>query len=168
MATFDSTATLPLKTGTTNVPAPRPDGKNLLINIDVGTATYHCQPVEHVGTHKNRYVGFQPDEHCWVIFTNEAVFGKKQVELFPNKEDTRNNLHVADGFVGETYYTITDAPITGPAGVAGVAEKPTPVPKSPPQDCGAVEPRTRARPVRLGSFKPAVATQFLLASRSSR
>ena len=128
MATFGATATLPLKKGTTNVPAPRPDGKNLWINIDVGTVTFHCQEDEHVGPHKNRYVRFQPDEHCWVIFSDETVFGKKQAELFSSKEDERNNQHVADGYVGDTYYTITEAPITAPAG-----QKPGPIPQSPPR-----------------------------------
>lgn len=80
MATFDSTATLP-------VSAPRPDGKNLLIKIDVATGRFHCDPVEHVGTHKNRYVTFQPDAACKLYFSNSAVFKMNDKQLVKGKND---------------------------------------------------------------------------------
>jgi len=95
MTIIDSTATLSevktappvngkdLKTVITGDAAPRPDGKNLLIKIEVGSdeAKFHCLRQEHVGAHKQRHVLFQADKDCWLIFTNKAVFTEEYLEL---------------------------------------------------------------------------------------
>jgi hypothetical protein len=68
-----------------NRPAPRPDGKNLWIDIDINptksTALIHSQQEETVGTHKARKVTFRADYDCVIVFSNEAVFGMKSVPL---------------------------------------------------------------------------------------
>ena len=68
-----------------NRPAPRPDGKNLWIDIDINptksTALIHSQQEESVGTHKARKVTFRADYDCLIVFSNEAVFGVKSVPL---------------------------------------------------------------------------------------
>jgi len=95
MPTLESTATLPevktappangkdLKTVVTSEPAPRLDGQNLFIKIEVGPdeATFHCQDLEHVGTHSQRHVLFWANKHCWLIFTNRSVFNRDYLEL---------------------------------------------------------------------------------------
>jgi hypothetical protein len=95
MPTLDSTATLPelktappangkdLKTVVTYEPAPRLDGENLFIKIEVGSdeATFHCQDQEHVGTHSQRHVLFWTNKHCWLIFSNKSVFNRDYLEL---------------------------------------------------------------------------------------
>jgi len=109
MATFDTTATL--SQNTTNVPAPRPDGKNLLIKIEVGTGTFHCLPEEHVGTHKNRFVTFQPDASCTLYFTNIAVFQMTDKRLVKGN----NDLQVLDQTNGvETSYSLIAPAVLGP------------------------------------------------------
>ena len=87
MTTVDSTATLPVTTVITGEPAPRPDGENLLIKIDVGTATFHCRTEERVGKHKNRHVTFQVDAPCKLHFTNFAVFQANDWPLVKGKND---------------------------------------------------------------------------------
>jgi hypothetical protein len=76
--------------------APRPDGKNLLIKIEIDrdTARFHCQDPEHVGTHKPRKVTFLADKKCTLEFGQKSVFGKNSVQLTANKPAT---LEVADG-----------------------------------------------------------------------
>jgi|SRR5271165_1522051 len=63
--------------------AHRPDGKNLLIQIEVGSeiAKFHCIAPEHAGTHSQRHVLFEADKDCWVIFTNKSVFTEEYLEL---------------------------------------------------------------------------------------
>jgi hypothetical protein len=86
MPTADSASTLPLTTTTGN-PAPRPDGKNLLIQIDVHTATFHCQDVEYVGSQNPRKVTFRADAPCVLLFYNSEVFGKAEVPLAKGDKD---------------------------------------------------------------------------------
>jgi len=83
MATVDS----PPKTLVTGEAAPRPDGKNLWIKIDVGTATFHCGPVERVGTGKNRHVTFHPDTPCKLYFSNFEVFQTNEKQLVKGDND---------------------------------------------------------------------------------
>jgi len=120
MTTVDSTVTLPevrtappvngkeLIIEITNIPAPRPDGKNLLIEIDVGPdkAVVHCQDPERVGTDKQRKVFFRASDHCWVIFTNQSVFTEANLEL--TKGD-KVPAHVSDPThdVGTDYKIVT-------------------------------------------------------------
>jgi hypothetical protein len=63
-----------------NRPAPRPDGKNLWIDIDINltksTALIHSQQEESVGMHKQRTVTFRADHDCWLKFSNPTVFNK--------------------------------------------------------------------------------------------
>jgi hypothetical protein len=97
--------TLSLTTVITGKPAPTPDGKNILIKIDIGrdTATFNCQPVEHVGKHKNRHVTFQVDAACTLHFTNFAVFQANDWPLVKGKHD----LPVLDPTNGvETSYSL--------------------------------------------------------------
>jgi hypothetical protein len=107
MATVDSTATLPevktappvdgkdLPTVLSNTSAPRHDGKNLFIQIDVrlDDAVLYCQEPEHVGTHIQRHVLFCANKHCWLIFTNKSVFIEEYLELTKGEEVP---AHVAD------------------------------------------------------------------------
>jgi len=100
MTTMESTATLPeaktappingidLPTVVSGVPAPRHDGKNLFIEIDVRSdeAVFHCQDPEHVGTHKQRHVLFCANKHCWLIFTNPLVFTEPYLELMKGED----------------------------------------------------------------------------------
>lgn len=97
MTTAGSTATLPevripppadgidRETVVDDIAAPRHDGKNLLIKIDVGfdKAIVHSQTPEHVGTHKERHVLFCADKHCWLIFSKSEVFNAEYLELQP-------------------------------------------------------------------------------------
>jgi len=61
------------------------DGKNLIIHIDIGpdkaTATPHSQLNEYVGSHKQRYVLFSANTHCWLTFDSRTVFVDDYVEL---------------------------------------------------------------------------------------
>jgi hypothetical protein len=131
MATIDSTATLPevktappvdgknLPTVLTNTPAPRHDGKNLFIQIDVRSddAMLHCQESEHVGTHKQRHVLFCANKHCWLIFTNKSVFTERYLELTKGEEVP---AHVAD----DTHDVGTDCAIrVSPTKPAKAAKK---------------------------------------------
>jgi hypothetical protein len=107
MTTIDSTATLPevktappvngidLPTVVSGDPAPRHDGKNLFIEIDVRSneAVFHCQDPEHVGTHKQRHVLFCANKHCWLIFTNPSVFTEPYLELMKGEDQA---AHVLD------------------------------------------------------------------------
>jgi len=82
----------------TNQPAPRPDGKNLWIDVDVNlkklTALFHCQPTEHVGSHSKRTVTYRADHDCVLRFSDRVVFDRDSVQLIANKEIA---LSVADG-----------------------------------------------------------------------
>ena len=107
MTTVDSTATLPpvrtappfngkdLTSVVNGAQAPRYDGKNLLITLDVGSdnAVLHCQDPEHVGTHKQRHVLFCANEHCWLIFENKSVFTEDYLEL---EKDENTPAYVSD------------------------------------------------------------------------
>jgi hypothetical protein len=113
MTPIGSTATLPEKktappvngkdlvTKVDNTPTTRPDGKNLLIEIDVGPeeAVFHCGDEEHVGTHKQRFVLFRPNKHCWLVFTNKSLFTEDYLEL---NEGEKTPAYVADSTRGET------------------------------------------------------------------
>lgn len=74
----------------TNKPAPRPDGKNLWIDIDVNltklTALFHCQAPEHVGGHSERKVTYRADHDCVLGFTGRALFNRDYVQLIAHKE----------------------------------------------------------------------------------
>lgn len=79
-------------------PAPKPDGLNLWIDIDLNltksTALFHCQEKEVVGTNPNRKVTYRADHDCRLTFTSEAVFNKPYVDLKAHKEkslDIRND-----------------------------------------------------------------------------
>jgi len=99
MTVVDSTATLSelrtappvhgkdLTTVFTDNPAPRPDGKNLLIKIEVGAdqAQFDCLQQEHAGAHKQRHVLFEANKDCWLIFTNKSVFTEEYLELRKNE-----------------------------------------------------------------------------------
>jgi len=142
MATVDSTATLPevkiappadgkdLTTVVTNNPARKPDGKNLLIEIDVlsDQAVFECQDTEHVGTHKDRRVFFCANDHCWLIFIGNSAFKEDFLELQKGEQEP---AHVADQTdKAETRYKIRVS-----AGHKAMAEKmarTVQVPKRPP------------------------------------
>jgi len=95
MPTLDSTATLPevrtappangkdLKPVVANEAAPRHDGENLFIKIDVGPdeAMFHCKQQEQAGAHSRRHVLFWANKHCWLMFTNRSVFNRDYLEL---------------------------------------------------------------------------------------
>jgi hypothetical protein len=70
---------------TVDRPAPRPDGKNLWIDIDVNlskwTALVHSCEEESAGAHKERTVTFRADHDCHLRFTNRDVFGRESVKL---------------------------------------------------------------------------------------
>lgn len=93
--------------------APRPDGKNALIVIDIDvnalTATFHCQEYEKTGAQENRHITFQADGDCTLHFLNTAVFGIDHQML---QKGVPKPLFVAKG-VGnaqtEYYATITVA-----------------------------------------------------------
>jgi hypothetical protein len=92
----------------TNKPVPKPDGKNLWIDIDVNltklTALFHCQVPEHVGIHKKRKVTYRADHDCVLRFTNPAVFNREWIQLIAYKEVA---LDVKDEAVNvETAYEI--------------------------------------------------------------
>jgi hypothetical protein len=83
-----------------NRPAPKPDGKNLWIDIDVNlsksTALIHSEEKELVGTHKQRTVTFRADHDCLLRFSNPAVFNMKSIALtaysqtvLPLKDETK-------------------------------------------------------------------------------
>lgn len=63
-------------TETTGTPAPKPDGLNLFLKIDVHNdkATIHCSPVEHAGSHHHRKLVFQADKNCNLQFSNPSIF----------------------------------------------------------------------------------------------
>lgn len=77
MATVDS----PPKTVVTGEAAPTDPQGNLLIKIDVATATFHCRAKEQVGKGKNRQVTFHPDAPCKLYFSNSAVFQASDKQL---------------------------------------------------------------------------------------
>jgi hypothetical protein len=121
-----------LKPAPTGEPTPRPDHLNpeikMEVKLDTGVVLCHCEDPLRVGSHKDRHVTFWPDKHCWVKFYNRNVFGVPDEEL---KANAKKELHVADGFVGETDYTFSeDKPTTA---ATGVTESPTPGPKSGPK-----------------------------------
>lgn len=91
-----------------NRPAPKPDGKNLWIDIDINpsksTALIHSQDRELVGTHKQRTVTFRADYDCLLVFSKEDVFDRKSVHLIAHKDEV---LHVKDSTSKmETFYDI--------------------------------------------------------------
>jgi hypothetical protein len=67
-------------------PAPRLDGKNLHLEIQVSDtgATVPCLEEEHVGSHANRMVTFRADRDCTLVFGNNEVFGKTEEVLLAN------------------------------------------------------------------------------------
>ena len=92
-------------------PAPKPDGKNLWIDIDVNliksTALIHSQEEESVGTHKQRTVTFRADHDCTLAFSNKKVFDRASVPLtaytqviLPVKDTTTNVETFYDIYIG--------------------------------------------------------------------
>lgn len=73
-----------------NRPAPKPDGKNLWIDIDINmsklTALIHSREEESVGTGTQRSVTFRADHDCLLKFSNLAVFNVASVPLIKNKQ----------------------------------------------------------------------------------
>ena len=96
--------------------APKPDGLNLRIEIDLNltksTALFHCQEREVVGTNPNRKVTYHADHDCRLTFTNEAVFNRRYVDLKAHKETSLDILNSTSRV--EANYVI------GPMGVAPV------------------------------------------------
>jgi hypothetical protein len=98
-----------LTTKTTGNPAPRPDGKNLWIEIDIdlnqAIALFQCQDEEHVRDNSPRSVTFRADQDCLLTFTNQGVFNCGLVQLFAHQEKT---LPVKDdgGKISETFYNV--------------------------------------------------------------
>jgi len=91
-----------------NRPAPRPDGKNLWIDIDVNlsksTALIHSQEAESVGTGRQRMVTFRADHDCLMRFSNPAVFNLGSIPLNANKQTV---LPVKDEIAKvETFYDV--------------------------------------------------------------
>jgi hypothetical protein len=84
-----------LETEITNIAAPKHDGNNLLIRIDVGSekAKFHCREQENVGDHTQRHVFFCANEHCWLIFDPPSAFIEPYLELVKGEEIS---AHVAD------------------------------------------------------------------------
>lgn len=108
MTTAGSTATLPevrtappvngrdLLTHVTHEAAKRPDGKNLLIRIDVRAdeAVFDCEDPENVGNHEHRFVLFCANKHCWLKFGNPSVFVEPFLELMAGE---KTPAYVPDG-----------------------------------------------------------------------
>ena len=86
--------------------APRPDGKNLWIDIDINgsksTALMHCQAEEHVGAHTPRMVTFRADQDCVLFFSNPAFFGR---DFEPLKAYAQDTLQVITS-KGDTSYDV--------------------------------------------------------------
>ena len=85
-----------------NRPAPKPDGKNLWIDIDINlsksTALIHSQQEESVGMHKQRTVTFRADHDCMLKFSNPVVFNKGPIPVgsIPLIAYTQTVLEVRD------------------------------------------------------------------------
>jgi|SRR5271166_4298924 len=101
MTTVDSTATLSLTMVVTEEPAGKDPLGNPIIRIEVGTATFHCRSVEHVGKQRPRKVTFQADAPCNLHFTEFAVFQKNDARLVKGNNDL--TVFCEDG-VGTSYY----------------------------------------------------------------
>jgi hypothetical protein len=91
-----------------NRPAPKPDGRNLWIDIDINlsksTALIHSQQEESVGTHKQRTVTFRADHDCLLKFSNPAVFNKGSIPLIAYRQTA---LEVRDETKQvETFYEV--------------------------------------------------------------
>ncbi len=80
-----------------NRPAPKPDGKNLWIDIDINlgksTALIHSRQEESVGLHKQRTVTFRADHDCLLKFSNPTVFNKGSIPLIAYRQ---TSLEVRD------------------------------------------------------------------------
>ena len=94
LATTETTASVltwkEIETKVTGKPAPRPDEKNLWIDVDIDltneVALFRCSDEEHVLDHKPRSVTFRGDQDCLLTFSNQVVFGCEVVQLFAHKE----------------------------------------------------------------------------------
>jgi hypothetical protein len=100
--------------------APRPDGKNLRIEIDIDltklTALFHCHDVESVGKHKARKVTFRANHDCLIRFSNPAVFNLESVQLTANrdkvltvKDQTKNETTFYEVYVGTGIGSATES-----------------------------------------------------------
>src|SRR5215469_6121006 len=73
-----------------NEAAQKPDKLNLWIGIDInldkGTALFHCKPPEFVGTHKKRKVTYRASENCLLKFVGGPVFTENPIQLVQNAE----------------------------------------------------------------------------------
>ncbi len=137
MSTVDSTATLEelktdppvngkgydLPTVLANPAAPRYDGQNLFIQIDVHSddALFHSQLHEHVGTHQQRHVLFCANEHCWLIFKNQSVFVETHLELMKGEKIA---AHVADSTRDVDTECVVRVSATRPGKVARKMDRP--------------------------------------------
>jgi hypothetical protein len=125
-----------LTTRVTGKPAPKPDEKNLWIEIDIdlknASALFHCQLEEHVGSHKQRKVTFRADQDCLLRFTNQVPFSRELVQLYAHTEQP---LSVKDeiGSARKTVETFYDIYImTTPTESVTKTAETQPGPKKPP------------------------------------
>jgi hypothetical protein len=101
-----------------NRPVPKPDGKNIWIDIDINlaklTALFHCQHPEHVGNHKKRMVTYRADHDCVLRFTKPEVFNMEWVQLIAYKDVVlRVNDETANAETSYEIYTGTATPAEG-------------------------------------------------------
>jgi hypothetical protein len=90
-----------LEVAFSNEAAQKPDKLNLWIGIDInldnGTALFHCKPPESVGTHKKRKVTYCATENCLLKFVGGPVFTENPVPLIKNtKRDVKVNDEASD------------------------------------------------------------------------
>ena len=121
-----STSTLKkLRVMFSNVAAPKPDKLNLRIKIDIdldeGTAKFHCKPPESVGTHKQRKVTYRANENCLLKLVGGTVFAENPVPLMRNtdrevnvKDETREQqaeyeVYVQAAEIGESMGSVAYA-----------------------------------------------------------
>lgn len=87
---MSTTTVIKLSEIVVNRPAPKPDGKNLWIDIDINlsksTALIHSQQEESVGMHKQRTVTFRADHDCLLKFSKPAVFNMKSIPLIAYRQ----------------------------------------------------------------------------------
>ena len=97
------------------VQAPRDKNNEAMIDIRLDQvsrqATCACLGIEHVGTHKQRKVGFTASDDCILHFTDKVVFGRESIDLFKGKSKW---LPVDDSIINATtsYYVTTDKAVT--------------------------------------------------------
>ncbi len=94
--------------------APKHDGLNLLIKIDVTSqeAKFYCQAGEHAGNHQQRHVRFLANAACR-LHLETAFFDPKIIEL---SQGVATDVEIQDGAVGSAsyYVSISETTTTGP------------------------------------------------------